>query len=116
MICLKTFENKTLNDFSSWNGWVNFVNDNNHHAIKFSTPFDYVGKCNEWELPSFHPYWSNKIKQNIAKDLISLMSIYEECKKDTSKIKYHFNLTTSVKDIEGMIKNKKDKIKGVVYN
>jgi len=62
-------------------------------------------------LPSFHPYWRNKVKKDIRKSIKQTVVKYNECKKNPEKIKYHFNSYTSLGDIEKIIKEYKLKLK-----
>jgi len=110
MICLKTFENKKAPDFNSYSEWVSFVNENIKIAKTKSKPNDFKGKCKDIELPSFHPYWNLLVRINLRKDLFKLIEKYEECKKDSSKIKYYFNVNTSLHSIENKIKSLKNKV------
>lgn len=109
MICLKTFKNKVASDYKYWKSWVNFVNRNYNYAKEKSTVNDFVGKCKESELPSYHPYWTDKTynsKIELIKILESHISIF---KVDDSKIKILYNKSTTIKDLESkLIKMKND--------
>jgi len=115
MICLKTFQRKHPKDFSRWEDWVSFDRENYNYSQTFSCPFDFIGKCKEWELPSYHPYWSNLVKQRIANDIVELKRKYEECIDNPEKIKFYFNKTTNINDVLKIIEQKSELTKGVEY-
>lgn len=95
MMCLKTFKVKGKEDFNTWSEWVSFVNSNYSNYVN-----NFVGKCNSWDLPSSHPYWKNEAK-NIIKEQINILEVnYEICKNNPDKIKYLYNKTTSLEDLE----------------
>ncbi len=110
MMCLKTYKVKGKGSFDNFIEWVDFVNENYKHAITKSKTFDWIGKCVPSELPSFHPYYKYLIKKRNRNELIRLGLIYKECVNDESRIKFHFNLTTSLEDIEDKIMNLNNKL------
>ena len=112
MICLKTFETKTASDFPDWKAWIEFVNYNQEYARTKSEVFDFKGKCKNWELPSFHPYWAYVVKQKLKTKIELHEHRLIECKKDPGKIKYYYNSTTSLTDIVAKIEGCKQKMKG----
>lgn len=114
MICVETFQQKTVSDFENWDAWVKFVNNNFRYAKTKSTIFDFYGKCKAINLPSFHPYWENEAKKISYKMLMETRKRYAECIKDQSKIKYYFNITTSIQDIVDKIKSYEEKCEGIV--
>ena len=107
-------QNKALHPISDW---CKMVNDNYEYCKNWNTTKEFqfkialfLGLVKPIDLPSFHPYWKEQIKQRLELDLKKLMSIFESCKQDNSKIKILFNSTTSIKDIELKIKELKLKI------
>lgn len=116
MICCRTFKKIYLTDFDSWEDWVIFVNENYKFSIEKSTTFDFLGKCKDSDLPSYHPYWTNEVKKYYKKELDRLWEKYIECYYDNSKIKYHFNITTRIEDIEKKIILYEKKSLGIVLN
>jgi hypothetical protein len=71
----------------------------------------YVGRVRYCDLPSFHPYWKNEVKKDMRKKLDSIIIKYNECKNNPEKIKYYFNATTSLRDIEKRIEFYKNALK-----
>jgi hypothetical protein len=112
MICLKTFEEKNLNSFNNdWNKWILFINENYKYSLKYSFSKDFKGKCNPIDLPYFHPYWILISKLRKRKYLFQIIKWYNECLIDKSKVKYYFNSSTNLVDIE----NKIEKLKSEIY-
>ena len=110
MICLKTFENKTNKDFNSWSDWVKFTKENYNYALSKSTIKDFKSKCKSIDLPSYHPYWKLIAKLRLRKHYFRIIGYYKECLIDNSKIKYYFNISTTMLDIENKINEMKQKI------
>ena len=110
MMCLETFNEKTIADFNSWGEWVLFVNQNYKISQTKSTIKDWIGKCKDTDLPYFHPYWGLMEKLNLRKTLLRVVSQYNECLKDSEKIKYYFNKGTSLGAIETKIKKLKEEV------
>jgi hypothetical protein len=110
MICLQTFKEKTNKDFNSWKEWVEFVNNNYKYAQTHSKAKDFKGKCNSWDLPSFHPYWDLVVRLQNRKTLFRTIELYNECALDSKKIKYYFNMSTTLHTIELKIKELKKKV------
>ena len=109
-MCLQTFKKKTSKDFNNWKEWVEFVNNNIKYAETYSKAKDFKGKCNSWDLPSFHPYWDLAVRLKNRKILFRTIGLYNECVLDSKKIKYYFNLSTSLHTIELKIKELKKKV------
>lgn len=108
MLDLKTFNKIYAKDFPSWDSYVIALNENIKFASTNSTIDDFIGKCDISDLPSYHPYWSNEVKKGIVKRLNILEIQYKECVANPSKIKYYFNNTTSLEDINNKIKKLKN--------
>ena len=94
-----------------WDNWVNMVNDNQKYCskmnwikwIEFYFWVHIIRRCTVVDLPSFHKYWKLQVNKDL-KIYIEQMEIkYEECKKTPDRIKYLFNATTSLQDIEDRI-------------
>lgn len=112
MICLKTFENKTLNSFNNdWDKWIIFLNENYKYSQTYSKINDFKGKCSSVDLPYYHPYWCLISKLRKRKYLFKITKWYNECILDNSKVKYYFNSSTNLFDI----KNKIEKLKSEIY-
>jgi len=56
------------------------------------------------DLPSNHPYWFIEVMKDNGKKYNKIKLLYEECKIDPDKIKYHFNSSTSLNNIEEKLK------------
>lgn len=111
MICLKTFENKTLQSFNNESDmWINFVNENYKYSQEKSKYNDFKGKCEAFDLPSFHPYWELMIRLRNRKYLFEITKKYKECLLDKNKIKFFFNKDSNILDVEVKIKRLKQKI------
>ncbi len=97
-------ENKELWVTSDdWNSdWCKMVNDNQSYckALPIEKYKEFEGKCDEVNLPSFHPYWKVQIMLSDKKNYSELIEKYNECKEDNSKIKFLFNSSTQLSDIE----------------
>lgn len=50
--------------------------------------FDWVGRCKPSDLPSSHPYWSFKVKQDLKRDIRRERKKIEKCLKDPDKTKF----------------------------
>ena len=107
---IKTFIIKSKSDFNNCAGWIDFVNENINYSKTSSKVNDYIGKCDISELPSFHPHWSDIINKKRHINLKMLEDKFETCKKDESLIKVYFNKTTTLSNIEDMIKKIKSEI------
>jgi hypothetical protein len=44
--------------------WCKMINESVDYCIKILDMNEFKGKCKESELPSFHPYWKHKTKEN----------------------------------------------------
>jgi hypothetical protein len=110
MICLQTFENKTLNSFNNdWDKWIIFINENYKYSIQNSYSKDYKGKCNSIDLPYYHPYCVLMAKLRKRKYLFQIIKWYKECLIDNDKVKYYFNRNTRLEDVEiKIVKLKKE--------
>lgn len=113
MICLKTFVIKCKKDFDNIKDWCIFVNENYKYGNTTSTVWDWKHKCKESDLPSYHPYWSMLVWKDTKSRLKWIEDRYEECVKDHNKIKYYFNSSKKLSQIEDDIKNYKNKIKNL---
>ena len=110
MICLKTFTVKSKDSFGSWQGWIDFVNQNYIYGTTESKVWDWKDKCKVSDLPSYHPYWTMIVCEEAKKTLEWIEERYKECLKDYGKIKYYFNNSTKITDIENKIRSYKNKI------
>jgi hypothetical protein len=70
--------------------------------------------CKPIDLPSWHPYWKNEVKKDAFRRLQEWKAKYKACKENRNLIKYHFNNTTGLADIEKGIKELEIKAEGVV--
>lgn len=100
MMCLRTFTEKNLSSFESWEKWVEFVNSNWEYSKTESTIDDFIGKCEDWQLPSFHPYWKNEALKDILKYADKLEEWLNICRADNSQLKYYFNKTATIESVE----------------
>ena len=96
MLCLKTFKSRSPKDFDTYSDYVDFVNENIKYSKEHSTVEDYVGKCKDSDLPSFHPYWKEQVKNSMRKNLETLLENIEQIEKDPSKMQYIYNKTTTL--------------------
>lgn len=104
-MCLKTFKEKSKNDFNSWDEWVSFVNMNEHYGRTKSKTFDFRGICEPEFLPSFHPYWKPARKceyiiffeKNIVEDVVPGKLEFTLCK---FRRKYNKQVYKLIKDID----------------
>ncbi len=103
MLCLKTFTEKNTADFPTWDEWVAFVNSNRIHGRNVSTLTDYEGKCEISDLPSFHPYWHEQIRQSKLGELEALRGKVEECRANPKKVKILFNKSATLEHLEKML-------------
>ena len=101
-----------------WDNWVEMVNNNQKYcskmnAVKWVKLYFWImmGRVRKVELPSFHRYWRLQVNKQYKVDIKSLIVKYVTCKKNPSQIKYLFNKTTSLKDIEQKILKMKNEIK-----
>lgn len=85
-------------DFGSWQGWVDAVNRAKEYC-KTCAVDEWKGLCKEGDLPSFHPWWTQKVNEDRAVLAAALEQKYQICKDDPSQIKYLFNATTTLDDI-----------------
>ena len=98
--------------------WNKMLSDNYNYCHKMNFLkwielyfFIAIGRVKEYELPSFHRYWQLQIIKNDKTTLKVLIVKYEICKKDASQIRYLFNSTTELRDVEQKIIDYKNKIK-----
>lgn len=110
----KTFHNENTEKHPiqpyHWDNWIKMVNNNVKYCAKMNwfkmIEFYFwiiVGRVRFCDLPSFHRYWKHEVRKNEKKSLKILISKYELCKKNPTRIKYLFNKNTSLKDIENRI-------------
>lgn len=97
-----------------WNNWIKMVNDNEKYCQKMNWLkwiecyfWVWTGRIRWSDLPSHHRYWKIQTNKDRKKSLIVLIGKYKLCKKDPGQIKYLFNATTSLKDIEKLIIEKR---------
>jgi hypothetical protein len=102
----------------SIDGWCKMVNDCDKYCKKFNWwkwvmfYFWYnVGRFKYHNLPSQHPYWKIETNKDLKKTLNDLLIKYNACKRNPDKIKYHFNSSTTITDIERTIADIKSKLK-----
>jgi len=100
------------------NNWCKMVNDNDAYCKNFNWwkwvvfYFWYcIGRFKYIDLPSNHPYWKEQVRKDIKEKLKVTLVKYTDCKKNPEKIKYHFNIFTSLKDVENTIAEYKQKLK-----
>ena len=110
MLCLKTFKSKSSKDFNTYSEYVDFVNENIKYSKEYSTVNDYIGKCKVSDLPSFHPYWKEQVKNSMRKNLKTLLENIEQIEKNPSKMQYIYNKTTTLNMLYEKVKNLKTKI------
>ena len=110
MLCLKTFKSKSPEDFNTYSDYIDFVNENIKYSKEHSTVKDYVDKCKDSDLPSFHPYWKEQVKISMCKNLETLLENIEQIEKDPSKMQYIYNKTTTLNMLYEKVKNLKTKI------
>ena len=96
MLCLKTFKSRSPKDFDTSSDYIDFVNENIKYSKEHSTVKDYIDKCKDSDLPSFHPYWKEQVKNSIRKNLETLLENIEQIEKDPSKMQYIYNKTTTL--------------------
>jgi hypothetical protein len=103
MICVKTFKEISTKDFDTWQEWLNFVEENARYCREESTINDYKGKCEPNALPSEHPYWRKIVRDKSYETMLKHISNLEECSKDPNKIKYLYNMNTTLETIRNKI-------------
>jgi hypothetical protein len=112
MTCVKTFKKFCVEDFDTWEEWLGFVHENERYCREESTVNDYVGKCSPADLPSVHPFWSKRIRDNIYNTMINHIKNYSLCEDQPDLIKVYYNRDTTLSGI----KDKIDKCKIMINN
>ena len=108
MLCLITYQHKSLEDFETWEEWCNFVNENYKFGSTKSKVWDWKDKCKDSDLPSYHPYWSLLVFEETQKSLKWTEERYEECLENYEKIKYYFSGNDSYDTIREKINKYKN--------
>lgn len=110
MLDIRTFVHRNFEDFNSSQEWGNFIYENFQHSKTHSTIDDWIGKCKESDLPSFHPHWRKVVcgKRQISLD--KKKKQLEECKIDVGKLKYYFNSTATIDSVEKELEQEQKEI------
>lgn len=111
----KEFNNSNKHEHpTTWNKMVdgNTVYCERFNILKWTKFWFYIytGKIKLHEIPSCHPYFKYVVQKRMLNNLVLLYNTYFECKKDTTKIKYYFNSSTTINTIEAKIKKDASKI------
>jgi hypothetical protein len=110
VFCNLKYKSYGITDIHPYNKWVDMVNKN----IKYCQTFNIIkwivfyfyrinNRIKPHELPSFHPYWKMKVKQDMRKKLNRLIDNYNECIENPEMTKYYFNKDTSLMKVEQQI-------------
>lgn len=102
----REFNNSNKHEWvKSWNEMVNEDYDfckNNHTVIPEEIKVS--------DLPSYHPYWKNKVRKDTLKTIKRHEDNYKECLKDPDRIKYLYNIDTTLEGIRDKITNLEKKL------
>ena len=107
----KDFNNENKSEWAlqppTISNWCKMVNDADEYCKTITDIKDFDGKCKDWELPSKHPYWLDKVKE---RDLAHISSIKARIFEANELIKrnpnhtYIGNMYTSIKRMELLLK------------
>lgn len=110
MLDLQTFSHKQLKDFPSYKEWGDFIYNNFQYSKTYSVHDDWIGKCKESDLPSFHPHWRKVVCADRQISLDKKKKKLEECKTDVTKLKYYFNSSATIFSVEEDLKKEQREI------
>ena len=99
--------NSNIHPIKGNEGWCKMVNDNYRYCDSFNWHkwalfyfYVFVGRVQYHNLPSFHPYWKQKVRASNKILLAEMMIKYNKCMEDPSQIKFYFNGGMSIGDVK----------------
>ena len=94
-----------LSDCKDWNEWQNLINEDYKYCKSISYIFEFEEKCKDWELPSYHPYWSYVCRKDLFELIEQTKGLIAQTQKYIDRGGYYWV------NAEGSIRLQKESIK-----
>ena len=102
----KNFHNENKEEWpngTTIEDWCKMVNDAYKYCQELEDYMEFEGKCNYWDLPSFHPYWRVQTILDDEKTLARHLRNYEKCLEEPENVIYLYNASMTFEKLENMI-------------
>jgi hypothetical protein len=86
-----------------WDEHINRVNQEYQYCKKIEDPFEFIGKCEPTDLPSYHPYWKHAYEQSVENLKKEMQNRLDECIKTGLNLKYFFGGDATKESVQNKI-------------